>query len=268
MSTLITVALGVEYIGQHYSGWQSQKDPHLKTIQGALEPALSYVADHPVKVICAGRTDTGVHAFGQVVSFETTSVRPLKAWIQGVNCRLPDDVSVVWAKQVKAQFHARFSATARRYQYIILNRPARSAIASGRLTLHRRSLDAELMHQAAQCLLGEHDFSAFRGAGCQSKSAVRTISHISVKRHEDFLVLEVKANAFLLHMVRNLVGSLLEVGAAIKPVTWMEELLLGQDRTLAGITAPPDGLYLAAVDYPCEFELPQPKSAAIISSLL
>lgn len=268
MSDQTTVALGVEYIGQHYSGWQAQLDPHLKTVQGMLEPALSFVANHPVKVICAGRTDSGVHAFGQVVSFQTSALRPLKAWVQGVNARLPDDVAVIWAKPVANDFHARFSATARRYQYIILNRSTRSAVAAGRITLHRQQLNAEAMHEAAQCLLGEHDFSAFRGSGCQSKSPVRTISNISVKRHNDFVVLEVKANAFLLHMVRNLVGSLLQIGEGKQETCWMKSLLAAKDRTKAGITARPDGLYLASVDYPDEFELPKPASAAIISSFL
>lgn len=267
MSQITTVALGVEYIGQHYSGWQAQRDPKLRTIQGMLEPALAFVADHPVKLICAGRTDTGVHGFGQVASFETASKRPLKAWIQGVNCRLPDDISIVWAKYVDNDFHARFSATARRYQYFILNRDARSAIASGRFTQVRDHLDAVLMNEAAQSLLGEHDFSAFRGAGCQSKSAVREISHIHVMREQDFVRLDIKANAFLLHMVRNIVGSLLAVGTKEQPVSWIGELLRGRDRTVAGVTAPPNGLYLASVDYPAKFDLPVARNAAIISSL-
>ncbi len=256
MSKEYTVALGVEYDGQCYHGWQDQLRPDLPTVQASVQTALSFVANHSVKVICAGRTDSGVHATAQVVSFKTLSDRPLKAWVQGVNSRLPDSISVAWAKVVSDEFHARFTATARRYQYFILNKPRRSAITAGKMTWFPRSLNTEFMHQAAQALIGEHDFTSFRGAGCQSHSAFRHVTHLSVSRVGDFVVVDIKANAFLLHMVRNIVGSLCDVGIGEQPVEWMAELLKAKDRNVAGITAPADGLYLVNVDYPEEYQIP------------
>lgn len=264
MSELQTLALGVQYDGRAYSGWQVQTSPPLPTVQGELQKALSFIANEAIQVICAGRTDRGVHASHQVVSFRTTAERPDKAWIQGVNTRLPKSISVAWVKVVPEEFHARFSATARRYHYFMLDRPARSALIDGRITWQPRILDANLMHQAAQALLGENDFSAFRGAGCQGNTPFRYMSDISVERMGDLIRIDVCANAFLLHMVRNIVGSLIEVGTGEKPVTWMAELLAQKDRTKAGVTAPPDGLYLVDVTYPQQFGLPEAETPTVL----
>ena len=251
-----TIALGIQYFGPDFSGWQLQARPPRPTVQDVLQQALSFVADHAVTVVCAGRTDAGVHCAGQVVSFQTQARRPLTAWVQGVNSRLPDTVSVAWAKVMPADFHARFSATARRYQYFILNSPVRKALAAGRFSWYSRKLDAELMQQAGQVLLGEQDFSSFRGAGCQSRSPNRHVFHLKVYRHSDVVVIDIKANAFVLHMVRNIVGSLLEVGSGQQPPQWLQQVLLAKDRTMAGATAAADGLYLVEVDYPEKYHLP------------
>lgn len=248
------VALGIEYQGSNYYGWQRQRE--VRSVQSCLELALSKVANHPVEVFCAGRTDAGVHATGQVLHFETTAQRADAAWTLGVNAHLPADISVRWAKSVDLAFHARFSATARRYRYIICNQRLRPAILGNGMTHYYHPLQAELMQLAAQSLLGEQDFTSFRAMQCQSRSPWREVHHVSVWRQAQYIVVDIKANAFVHHMVRNIVGSLLEVGAGNRPVTWIAELLAAKDRTLAAATARPEGLYLVAVDYPANFALP------------
>jgi len=248
------VALGIEYDGTSYNGWQRQKTG--SGVQQRVEKALSVVANHPVGVICAGRTDTGVHATGQVVHFDTDSQRSDRGWLLGANTNLPDDVSVTWVAPVSDDFHARFSATSRSYQYKILNRLQRSALHRSRAWWVYEPLDATLMHDAAQQLVGEHDFSAFRAAGCQASTAVRTISQISVSRSGDWLTLDVTANAFLQHMVRNITGTLATVGLGEQEVDWVAEVLESRDRKVGGIAAPPHGLTLVGVGYPESFGLP------------
>ena len=207
------LALRVEYDGSAYLGWEMQR--HGATVQGTLEAALARIAAHPVATVCAGRTDSGVHGLGQVVHFDTEVVRPVRAWTLGVNTHLPADISVSWAGEVVGGFHARFSAHRRRYRYIILNRSTRHALWARYSSCVHQSLDAGRMSDAASLLLGQHDFSAFRAAGCQARSAIRTLHEITVKRRDDFIVLEVTANAFLYHMVRNLAGSLILVGKRV-----------------------------------------------------
>ena len=249
------IALGVEYSGKRFCGWQMQAHG-TRTVQDELQKALTIVADHPVKLTCAGRTDTGVHATAQVVHFDTTSDRQLKAWVMGSNVHLPDDVSVLWAKQVDENFSARFSAFMRSYRYVILNRSARSGLYRHQVSWVYDELNIEAMHEAAQALLGKQDFSAFRSSVCQADHAIRIMDSISVVRNGDFIYVDVRANAFLHHMVRNIVGSLLMIGRGEQTVGWMAELLAGKDRTKAGPTASAEGLYLIAVEYPKQYDLP------------
>lgn len=249
------VALGVEYDGSLYFGWQRQRE--VITVQEALEKALSIVANHQVDVSCAGRTDAGVHGTGQVVHFDTHADRNERAWTLGVNANLPDGIAVRWAKTVSDDFHARFSATARRYRYIIYNSKVRPAILGHGLSHYHTPLDHEKMHQAAQCLLGEQDFSSFRAAQCQSNSPNRFVHFVNVFRRNEFVIIDIKANAFVHHMVRNITGSLIAIGRGDQPVTWMQELLRVKDRTLAAETAKPHGLYLVDVDYPDHFGIPK-----------
>ena len=256
-TSFVRVALCVEYDGSAYSGWQTQKLPAVKTIQEELEAALSQVANHPIKLICAGRTDAGVHGSGQIVHFDTTSDRPEKAWVRGANSCLKGKICVVWAKNVSEDFHARFSAHSRRYRYVIYNHKVRPALMQGLVTHHYYDLDVERMHQAAQHLLGKHDFSAYRGASCQANTPTRTMIHLNVERYGDYIIVDVKANAFLLHMVRNIVGVLLEIGEGRREPEWSKTLLELKDRSKAGVTSLPHGLYLVAVGYPEEFNLPQ-----------
>ena len=251
-------ALGVEYKGTRYSGWQIQTNPHRLTVQETLENALAKVADAPVRTICAGRTDAGVHALGQVVHFECENSRPDIAWIRGTNSHLPHNIRVRWATQVPTDFHARFSATARRYRYYFYNSPTPSAVGAKMLTWVPTLLDHDSMHCAAQALLGEQDFSSFRGAGCASKTPMRNVHQISVVRYEKLVVLEIQANAFLLHMVRNIAGALVQVGMGRQPTDWIKELIDAKDRTLSAATAAPDGLYLVDVVYPDNYHLPKP----------
>ena len=249
------IALGIEYDGAQFFGWQRQRE--VITVQEVLEKALSKVANHKVDVFCAGRTDAGVHGTGQVVHFETESVRADRGWTMGVNANLPDAVAVTWVKQVPDDFHARFSATARRYRYIIYNSKLRPAILNHGLSHYHAELDADKMHLAAQAILGENDFSSFRAAQCQSNSPNRFVHFVNVTRHNDFVVIDIKANAFVHHMVRNIAGSLIAIGRGDKPVEWMTELLASKDRTQAAETAKPNGLYLIEVDYPEHFGLPK-----------
>jgi len=269
-SGIFRYALGVEYRGTRYNGWQRQEhreditsleqlqhaQQHV-SIQSWIEMALSKVADESITAICAGRTDRGVHAREQVIHFDTRAHRPLKAWVLGTNAHLPDDISITWTAQVDETFHARFSATARTYRYVITNRDSRPALGRDLMTWERRPLDFELMHEAAQCLLGEHDFSSFRGNSCQSKTPFRNIHHIHVRGVAGVVVIEIKANAFLHHMVRNIVGVLMQVGVGDRPRHWVHEVLDAKNRTAAGITAHANGLYLMHIDYPVSFGLPQ-----------
>ena len=248
------IALGVEYDGAAHYGWQRQRE--VPSVQEYLEKALSTVAATPVELQCAGRTDAGVHATGQVVHFDCEAIRPLKAWTLGVNANLPDSIAVTWAKHVEDEFHARFSATHRRYRYIIFNAKMRPAILQHGVTHVHRQLDEQAMHRAAQALLGEQDFTSFRAALCQSKTPFRNVTHANVSRQGRYVILDIKANAFLHHMVRNIVGTLIEIGAGAKPVEWVSELLAGKDRSKAAATAKPNGLYLVEVTYPQIFELP------------
>lgn len=255
------LALGVEYLGTHFVGWERQKQG--RTVQGAVEQALSIVADHPVRVICAGRTDSGVHALGQVIHFETETERSITAWLKGSNVNLPADVALTWVRQVPASFHARFSALSRHYRYIIYNQAVRPALMDGRASWVYKPLNLDWMQQAAAYLLGEHDFSTYRAAACQAKSPVRTMHRLDIQRHGQVITIDVVANAFLHHMVRNIAGVLINIGKGDRPVHWAEEILHYRDRTRGGVTAPPDGLYLVEVEYPAKFRLPgvQPLTA-------
>ncbi len=247
------IILGIEYNGSGYYGWQAQA--HARSVQQVLEQALSKVANHPVTVACAGRTDSGVHALEQVVHFDTVADRSLAAWQLGGNSHLPADVRIVWAQPAIGDFHARFSAIARYYRYIISNRPVKSALLYQQTTWCHSPLDAEKMHQAAQALIGEHDFSSFRAQSCESKSPNRLMYFIEVQRNGDQVVMDISANAFLHHMVRNIAGVLMEIGAGKQPVEWTQFLLAAKDRKLAARTAPPEGLYLGGVYYPERFGL-------------
>ena len=250
------IVLGLEYDGSGYSGWQKQLATPKSTIQQRLEQALSKIEDHTVSSTCAGRTDAGVHATCQVIHFDCSIDRGAKAWVQGTNSLLPPTIRVLWARTAVADFHARFSATARRYFYIIAQRDIAPAILSKRVTHVREKLNVAAMHEAAQHLLGEKDFTSFRAAGCQSKTANRNVMGAQVTLRSGFIVLDIEANAFLQHMVRNIMGTLLEVGAGAREPEWVIELLAKQDRCEAAATAPADGLYLMGVSYPKKFALP------------
>ena len=256
-TALTRIALAIEYDGSRFSGWQKQLSPTLPTVQAAVEAALSKIANHPVSLVCAGRTDKGVHATAQVVHFDCQIDRGIKAWVQGVNSLLPATVRVRWAMPVRDDFHARFSATARRYLYVIYQDPIAPAIMAGKLTHVRNKLDLVAMQQAAQHLVGEHDFSSYRAAGCQSKTPFRQVYWAKLSLKGPFLVLDIKANAFLQHMVRNISGMLIEVGCGRKSPLWAKQLLELKDRTRGGVTASGDGLYLAEVSYPGAFGLPE-----------
>jgi tRNA pseudouridine38-40 synthase len=249
----------VEYDGTDFSGWQSQA--HSVSVQDAVQDAVSFVAGHPVVTICAGRTDAGVHATGQVIHFDTVAVRTPRAWVLGVNTKLPPAIALQWAGEVAAGFHARHAAIRRIYRYIILNRSARSALQRTRTAWIHRSLDAGAMHSAAQVLVGEHDFSAFRSIECQSKTPVRKVERIEVQRTGDTVWVEIEANAYLHHMVRNIVGTLLDVQREPDPKAAMARILAGGERREAGVTAPAAGLYLWRVEYPALFGIPAPGEA-------
>lgn len=249
------IALGIEYDGSRFSGWQRQD--HVLCVQQSIEEAIAKIAQHKISITCAGRTDAGVHATYQVVHFESPVDRPMRAWTMGINSNVPKSIAVRWGKEVPNEFDARFSATARKYRYIIYNHALRPGILNGGLTHEYNQINAEWMHQAAQALVGEHDFTSFRAAHCQSNTPVRCVHHIKVVRMGAYVVVEVKANAFLHHMVRNFVGSLITVGRGLEPVEWIQQLLAMKDRAKASMTAKPNGLYLVDVDYPAEYELPK-----------
>ena len=242
------IALGVEYLGTDFHGWQIQKSD-LRTVQGVVEPALSKIANHPVRVFCSGRTDAGVHAQEQVIHFETQTTRTEGAWLFGGNANLPSDVNFKWAKEVNDDFHARFNAYARSYEYKIHHHPVRSSLKTGYYLWEPRSLNIDDMRKAAAFLVGEHDFSCFRGSMCQAKSPIKTIEYLQIDEIGDDLIIKVKANAFLHHMVRNLVGTLLKIGREEESPEWMLSVLNSKDRKQAGPTAEPQGLYFIKAYY-------------------
>lgn len=241
-------ALGIEYKGTHFHGWQKQNQD-LRTVQGAVEATLSQLANQPIEIYCAGRTDTGVHATTQVIHFDTTAQRNSEVWLLGGNAQLPADVRVLWCQEVNETFHARFSAQSRCYQYLIYNHPFHSAILQNQVTWFKHKLDVCRMQQAADLLMGEHDFSSFRSSDCQANTPHRRIHHFQVHTRGSLIMLEVAANAFLHHMVRNMVGVLMEIGRGRQPIRWVTELLAKRDRSQAAATAPADGLYLMEVAY-------------------
>jgi len=247
--------MAVEYDGSRFCGWQMQRG--VRTVQEAVERAVTRVADHPLRVQCAGRTDTGVHAGGQVIHFDTTAVRDPRAWTFGSNANLPKDVCIRWARPVDDTFHARFSAHRRAYRYVIFNREVRPTYLAHRVTWEYRPLDVARMQAAAQFLLGEHDFSSYRAVACQAKSPVRTVYRLAVSRDGPFLFIDVEANAFLHHMVRNIAGVLMSIGAGERAPEWAGEVLAHRRRALGGVTAHPYGLYLTRVDYPAQYALPE-----------
>lgn len=248
------IALGVEYDGTAYNGWQRQRNG--TGVQAVLEQALSKVANETIDVSCAGRTDTGVHASGQVVHFDTRVERSTRSWLLGANSNLPDDINVTWARLVDADFHARFSAIARHYRYRILNRPGRSSLYRDRAWWVYPQLDDQAMRAGAEFLLGEHDFSAFRAAGCRASTACREVTSLTIKRHQHWITLDITANAFLQRMVRNITGTLVSVGAGEHAPQWVAQVLKSRDRQQGGIAAPAHGLTLIGVSYPPVFALP------------
>jgi tRNA pseudouridine38-40 synthase len=254
------IALGIEYDGTDFFGWQRLS--HGPSVQAEVESALSFVADHLVEVACAGRTDAGVHARCQVVHFDTHAMRDERAWVLGATTRLPRTIAALWARTMPDEFHARFSARARRYRYAILNRAIRPALDARFLSWERVPLDADAMHAAAQALVGEQDFSSFRAVSCQARHARRNVMRIGVRREGEQVIVEIEANAFLHHMVRNIVGSLLEVGRGERPGGWIAEVLAARDRRLAGVTAMPQGLTFLGPRYPAHWGLPAAVTAS------
>ena len=251
---MMKYAIGVEYCGAAYCGWQRQS--HCDSIQKNVEAALGFVANLPIELVCAGRTDTGVHAIQQVAHFETTAERGQRAWVMGSNCRLPSDIRLKWAVPVDEEFHARFSARSRAYRYIIFNSSVPSAIFHDRSSWEYQPLDHTVMHDCAQILLGEHDFSSFRAAGCQAKSSSRNVEEISVTRQGEMIFMDIRANAFLYHMVRNIAGSLIAVGKGEQNAAWFAEVFKAQDRKLAAKTAVAAGLYFVQARYDEQYKLP------------
>jgi tRNA pseudouridine38-40 synthase len=251
---MVRVALGLEYDGTAFSGWQFQS--HARSVQGELQRALSSVANHPVEATAAGRTDAGVHALGQIVHFDTSAERPSRSWVLGANSVGPEDLRVLWACEVAADFHARYAALSRSYRYLVLDTPVRPSLDRNRVCWSRRPLDVDAMIAAAPTLVGEHDFAAFRAAECQSRSTTRRVQAVTVSRHGPLIEISVRANAFLHHMVRNFAGVLLAVGTGDRPIGWVHEVLESRDRTRGGVTAPAQGLYLETVEYPPAYGLP------------
>lgn len=254
------IALGIEYCGSRFNGWQRLRNG--RSVQACVEKAISKVANHEVTVGCAGRTDSGVHARYQVIHFDSEAERDPRSWVLGCNVHLPDDVSVLWSQPVEDRFHARFSAIGRTYRYYIINRIARPGVFAGLVSWECRPLDAECMHESAQVLVGSHDFSGYRALGCQSKSPIRNLRRIEVSRRGEMVMIEVEANAFLHHMVRNIAGVLVSIGKGKARPQWTGEILSGRDRTIGGITAPADGLYLVGIEYPEWVTLPSPPANA------
>ena len=248
------IALGIEYQGEAFYGWQIQKGRD--TVQGVLQQALSSIAQHAVQLYCAGRTDRGVHALGQIAHFDTTATRPINAWVRGANTRLPKTVPIQFAQEVDGQFHARFSAKSRIYRYVIANQPNRPALLRNNVTWYPQPLNIDAMQKACSCLIGEHDFSSFQSAECQSSIPMRRILSLSVSKTHHYVIIDIEANAFLHHMVRNIAGTLLTIGLNEQPFTWMEKVLLAKDRRAAGETAPANGLYFVQPCYPAPYSFP------------
>ncbi|MDH3354847.1 MAG: tRNA pseudouridine(38-40) synthase TruA, partial [Chromatiales bacterium] len=251
------IAMAVEYDGSGYSGWQLQKDTS-RTIQAVVESAISRVADEPIKVTVAGRTDSGVHASEQIIHFDTSAERTERSWVLGSNTNLPKDVAILSAQPVSDEFHARFSAIRRSYRFVIYQRNVRPTFLAGRVTWTHKQLELDRMVAASRYLLGEHDFSSFRAVGCQANSPVRTMTKLEVSQSGPYIYIDIEANAFLYHMVRNIAGVLMTIGAGEAEPEWCEEVLKLKDRTKGGVTAPAAGLYLVGVKYPDEFGLKQP----------
>lgn len=256
------LALGVEYNGANFCGWERQKRG--RTVQGCIEVALSKVADHPVRVITAGRTDAGVHALGQVIHFDSDASRTMRSWVFGANSFLERDVSVTWARPVSDAFHARFAARWRHYRYVILNRAVRPGVMGGKVSWCCLPLDEHRMAEAAAHLLGEHDFSSYRAMACQAKNPVRTVHRLDIGRRGELVTIDIVANAFLHHMVRNIAGVLMAIGAGKHTPAWAGQVLAARDRTAGGVTAPAQGLYLVGVGYPDEFAIPVPDGNPLI----
>lgn len=250
-------AAAVEYAGARYNGWQSQRDSDVRTVQSEVEAALSRIANHPVNVVCAGRTDAGVNASQQIIHFDTQVQRPERAWVLGANTHLPDDIALQWARPISDEFHARFSALERRYRYLIYSAAVKPAVLNRGVTWTHKPLDVERMARAARHLVGEHDFTSYRAVACQAHSPVREVKHLEVYRSGSLIVIDVRANAFLHHMVRNIAGVLMKIGAGEAHPDWAGEVLNARDRRQGGVTAPPWGLYFVDVRYPEQFELPR-----------
>ncbi|MBY5268977.1 tRNA pseudouridine(38-40) synthase TruA [Spiribacter salinus] len=259
------IALGLEYDGSAYRGWQTQA--HAVAVQSELEAALAEIAGHPVRVTAAGRTDAGVHACSQVVHFDTEAERPDRAWVRGVNTHLPADIGVRWVAHPGKRFDARRSGVARRYRYLLQSSALAPVLMRNRVGWTWKALDLEPMRAAVGCLLGEHDFSSFRAAGCQARHPVRTVTEVSLERRGSLIALEIEANAFLHHMVRNVVGSLMVIGSGERPSGWLADVLQARDRRVAGVTAPAAGLYLLGVRYPAPFDLPGPATTPAFASI-
>jgi tRNA pseudouridine38-40 synthase len=262
----LRIVLGVEYDGSAFCGWQSQ--PQACGVQDALDRALTGVASEPIVSSCAGRTDAGVHALAQVAHFDSTAQRPLSAWTRGTNALLPEGVAVTWARQVSADFHARFSATGRHYVYWLLSRPQRPGLMHQRVGWFHQALDVDAMARASRCLIGQHDFSAFRSAECQAKTPVKVLKQLQISRRGEMIRFEFAADAFLQHMVRNIVGSLVYIGCGRQPSAWLHELLQSRDRTRAAPTFSPSGLYLAGVDYDAVWALPPQPDVELIEDAI
>lgn len=259
------LALGVEYDGSGYSGWQRQH--HADSVQARLEQGIAAIARHPVEVVAAGRTDAGVHACAQVVHFDTPASRPGRAWVRGVNSHLPPDIGIRWAAWPGADFDARRSGLARSYRYLLLDAPLRPVLLRNRVAWTWKSLDVARMQAAAVALIGEHDFSSFRAAACQARHAIRRIETLRISRHDGVIAFDITANAFLHHMVRNIVGTLMAVGAAEQSPDWVAAVLAARDRRCAGTTAPAEGLYLQGVRYPARFGLPGPLAGPVFACI-
>lgn len=253
------IAIGIEYDGTAYNGWQRQRNGI--GVQALVEKALSTVADATIELTCAGRTDSGVHASAQVAHFDTTAERSDRGWLLGANTHLPDDINLSWVREVDADFHARFTALSRSYQYLILNRFVRSSLHRNRAWWVHQPLDENAMHAAAQALIGKHDFSAFRASGCQAATPHRDVTSLALRRNGDWLALDITANAFLQHMVRNIMGTLVAIGSGEQPISWAADVLASCDRKSGGIAAPPHGLTLVRVDYPADCGIPTALSA-------
>ena len=249
------IAAIVEYDGSDFSGWQLQDGE--RTVQGCVEQALSRVANQSLRVTVAGRTDAGVHACGQVIHFDSNAKRRDDEWLRGANSNLPHDVAILWAREVESSFHARFSATGRHYRYIILNRSVRPTYLGKRVTWEYRPLDIVPMQRAADALIGTHDFTSFRAVQCQAKDPVKDLRLLEISRKGEFVTIDAHANAFLHHMVRNMAGVLMSIGAGEQPSGWARDVLAARDRTVAGVTAPAHGLYLTALEYPQHFGIPR-----------